>query len=240
MWFTLKCNRADIASELIEKCLCSPQQNQEQEQLDVSVKNKLMEFILLKERDELLELFLINDFSMHQFLVAEKLKMLYNKSADDNPEVKKQIQKYTDLEEEKEEISLNHIDQFIKVFMRNHEAYSYEKGNCQDLNLCDLENRNYYEHSKSFADPHLELFIWAVLCNKPTLVDFFLKKTRQPLLCLIFAAAYHKKRFPLSDRQTSYVMQDKANLIMDIAYENDGDIALALLGLGEHLLRILL
>ena len=49
------------------------------------------------------------------------------------------------------------------------------------------------------------------------------------MLSLLFAAAYHKKRFPMSDRQTSYIMQEKANLIMEIAYENDGDIALALL-----------
>ena len=224
MWFTLRSNRADIASELIE--------NNIENQLDTSFKNELMEFIILKERVELLELFLINDFSLHQFLDAEMLKKLYNKSAKAHPEVRQQIQKFTDLEEdEKKEISLEHIDQFIKVFMRNHnhEEYSDEKGKDYETKL-RIKFHADYEHSESFDDPHFELFIWAVLCNKPTLVDFFLTKTRQPLLSLLFAAAYHKKkRLSLSDRQTSYLMQDKANLIMDIAFENDSDIALSLL-----------
>ena len=218
MKFTLKCDRADIASELFADCLCCHQENQ----MDAAFKAELMESILLKERTELLELFLINDFSLHEFLenkedmTGSRLKDLYNKSAKDHPDMKHQIQKYTDLAEEDEEITLEHIDQFIKVFMRNHNSTSEEKG-------------NYYEHTASFEDPHFELFIWAVLSNKPTLVDFFLTKTRQPLLSLLFAAAYHKKRFSMSDRQTSYLMQEKANLIMEIAFENDADIALALL-----------
>ena len=115
--------------------------------------------------------------------------------------------------------------------MRNHihKEYSDEKGNDYE-NKLSINFHDDYDHSEFFDDPHFELFIWAVLCNKPTLVDFFLTKTRQPLLSLLFAAAYHKKRkFFLSDRQTCLVMQDKANLIMDIAFENDKNIALSLL-----------
>ena len=216
MKFSLNCDRADIASELFANCLCCHQENT----MDAAFKAELMQSILLKERTEMLELFLINDFSLHEFLEQKengngsRLKTLYNESAKNHPEMKHQFQKYTDLAEEKEEITLKHIDQFIKVFMRNHNSE---------------ENRDYYEHTESFEDPHFELFIWAVLSNKPTLVDFFLTKTRQPLLSLLFAAAYHKRRFSMSDRQTSYIMQEKANLIMEIAFENDGDIALALL-----------
>ena len=96
------------------------------------------------------------------------------------------------------------------------------------------EQGNYYDDkTKSFEDPHFEIFIWAVLFNKQKLVEFFLTQSRQPLLSLLLLAAYHKKRFSMSDGQMHSIsrkkMQEKANSIMEIAYKNDRDISLALL-----------
>ena len=87
-----------------------------------------------------------------------------------------------------------------------------------------MENQNQVED-----DPEFELFIWAILSDKPQLAEFFLTKTKYPLLSLLFAAAYHKKGFTMSNISNCYLLQEKANDIMEIAYENDADISLALL-----------
>ena len=218
MWFTLRFDRADIARELIAECLRCQHENP----MDASFKAELMESILLDERTELLKLFLNNDFSFHEFLNVSRLEKLYKQSAKHHPEIRQQIQKHTELEEKGGEISLKHINQFIKVFMGNHSSSFGEKGNYYD------------ENTESFEDPHFEIFIWAVLSNKQKLVEFFLdnlSESRQPLLSFLLLAAYHKKRFSMSmsDRPMSYLMQEKANSIMEIAYNNDRDISLALL-----------
>ena len=44
-----------------------------------------------------------------------------------------------------------------------------------------------------FQDPYTELFIWAILTNKPMLVDFFWQRTDQPLLNALIAASIYSK-----------------------------------------------
>ena len=232
MWFTLRCNRADIANELLSNNVCHF------DKLKATEKKELMINILKLERVEFLELFVDNDYSFNEFLDVPVLKELYNTSAADHPEIKKLFQKHTDLTEG-ETICLEHVHQFIKVFMWDHRFKPYENDKSGSGSvwfgkfesgldhLFDPENQK--EIEEKIDDPDFELFIWAVLSNKPELAEFFLTRTKQPLLSLLFAAAYHKRRFSTSNRSNSYMLQDKANDIMEIAFEHDADIALALL-----------
>ena len=74
MWFSLRCNRADIANELISN------ENEGQfNQLSARDKNNFMSVILQMERVKFLELFLDNEFAVHEYLDVKMLKDLYNR-----------------------------------------------------------------------------------------------------------------------------------------------------------------
>ena len=268
MWFTLSCNRIDIAKELLSNESLLNKLDKTNNQFSFSAQDpatrELMNKILRFERVDFLELFLDNDFSLHKYLDASVLKELYNQSVVDHPEMKNLLLKHTLLEEKEDEkicVSLEHIHQFIKVFMWDH-SFHYKNENNESSNQnplmfwgslktdnlfsFDMENQNQIEEKIEIKDPDFELFIWAILSDKPQLAEFFLTKTKDPLLSLLFAAAFHKKKFTMSNRSNCYLLQEKANYIMEIAYENDADISLALLDKeyprfgGETLKRIAL
>ena len=67
MWFTLRCNRADIAKELLSNA-------SHFNTLENEDKNELMTKILHLERVEFLELFLDNEFSLYKYLNVSVLK----------------------------------------------------------------------------------------------------------------------------------------------------------------------
>ena len=221
VWFTLRCDRAGIAKELLPN-------ESHFNKLKIEDKKELMTKILHLERVEFLELFLDNEFSLHKYLNVSVLKELYSRSVEKHPEMKKLLLKHTLYKDkENEEIYPEHIHQFINVFIYENDTMKSSTSKItDDLNLLEMgmENQNQVED-----DPEFELFIWAILSDKPQLAEFFLTKTKYPLLSLLFAAAYHKKGFTMSNISNCYLLQEKANDIMEIAYENDADISLALL-----------
>ena len=93
MWFTLSCDRADIAKELLSN-------ESNFNRLENTDKEKLMNDILHFERVEFLKIFLDNDFSLHKYLDDKSvLRELYRKSVDDHPEMRKLLLKHTLLKE---------------------------------------------------------------------------------------------------------------------------------------------
>ena len=47
--------------------------------------------------------------------------------------------------------------------------------------------------SRTFEEPYVELFLWAVICNKPGLITFFWKRCAQPILMAVIAALIYAK-----------------------------------------------
>jgi hypothetical protein len=92
---------------------------------------------------------------------------------------------------------------------------------------------------KTFDEPYVELFLWAILCKRPNLIDFFWERTSQPILMAIVAAviysklswyyAAQNKNAGKSQQQRKRSFQDRANDLMAIAFASDAEKALSLL-----------
>ena len=44
--------------------------------------------------------------------------------------------------------------------------------------------------SRTFEEPYVELFLWAVICNKPGLIQFFWRRCAQPILMAVIGKLY--------------------------------------------------
>ncbi len=76
--------------------------------------------------------------------------------------------------------------------------------------------------NKTFEEPYLELFFWAILTGKLALIDFFWARVNAPLLAAILAGSIYSKLFNFyKSRTTSLkvlkkqkdVFQDRANKV---------------------------
>ena len=92
-------------------------------------------------------------------------------------------------------------------------------------------------HEKLFEEPYVELFIWAILTNKQTLIDFCWVRCGQPILMAVVAAAIYSKLAHYYRGQKDYKnlqdskfkFQEKANKLIELAFEVDQGKAFSLL-----------
>ena len=88
-----------------------------------------------------------------------------------------------------------------------------------------------------FEEPYVELFIWAILTKRKTLIDFCWIRSGQPILMAIIASAIYSKLGWFYRSQKDYkalqgskqTFQEKANKLIELAYEVDPGKAFSLL-----------
>ena len=76
-----------------------------------------------------------------------------------------------------DKIYLSHIHQLFIAIFKDHQYEAYQEH-------VDETSPNKYN---TFEEPYLELFLWAVLTNKWSLVDHFWPRLQTPLLGAIIA-----------------------------------------------------
>ena len=101
-----------------------------------------------------------------------------------------------------------------------------------------LENYAYVLEVLFPQEPYVELFIWSILTNKAELIDFCWERCGQPILMAIVAAAIYSKlayfyktqgkRIEVIQKRKT-VFQDRANKLLETAYESDQSKAFSLL-----------
>ena len=82
-----------------------------------------------------------------------------------------------------DKIYLSHIHQLFVAIFKDHQYEAYQEH-------VDETSPNKYN---TFEEPYLELFLWAVLTNKWSLVDYFWPRLQTPLLGAIIAGSICSK-----------------------------------------------
>ena len=218
MMMSMMWNRPDIAEEMIFN-----DPNRDFKWSDRPF-DEVMTQALLRDNVKFIEMLFLNGFSLKWFLTATKLRELYNKAANEFPELKDQLEKY--IGHDRGKIFLNHIHNYLTVIMKNHKHPFYE------------EDRLLSEHrDKTFEDPNFEMFLWSILTNRSDLAEFFWSQSDHPVLATIFASTLYGflNHFMYKNRSTSQRIHDlkqyyleKANNIMELAYKKDRDKAIEL------------
>ena len=219
MYLSMVWNRVDIAEEKVFK-----NRNVSFHDNDLY---EVMAHSLMMDRLSFVELLVMNGFCMHAFLDVKRLRDLYNNAVIQHPHLLVQINKNVGP---CSFIHLNTIHKLLIFFMKSHSNTLYEAD--VPSNTPKVMNEN---NSKLFDYPFFELFIWAVLCNKPNLRGYFWEKSGCPLVAALFASTFYgvlSEMYKLSDTEEVKNLRTeflhKANSVMQIAYENDLSKALAL------------
>ena len=84
------------------------------------------------------------------------------------------------------DIYLRHIHKLLTMLMKDHEHECYKSHAFKTNNVSNIVYQK-------FEDPYQELFIWAILTGKVSMVDFFWKKVQTPLISTIIAASIYSK-----------------------------------------------
>lgn len=83
------------------------------------------------------------------------------------------------------EIYLRQIHKLLVTLIKDHHHayYQFHSHKPTEKNVGD----------KTFDEPYLELFLWAIMTGKLALVDFFWKRLQAPLIAAIIAASIYTK-----------------------------------------------
>merc|ERR1719270_1317117 len=223
MYLAMVWNWVDIAEE---KIFSNRELVWKEGELDM-----VMTKALLMEREAFIELLILNGFSMHKFLSVKKLRDLYNEAAERHTHLLEQINKFVGP---CTYIYLRAIHKYLLYVMKRHCHKLYQDDRPMEK---IIEKENDSRSNETFEEPFFELFIWAVLCNKAGLTEFFWVRSGSPLVAALFAASvygvlakmYELKggaQRALTDLKYAYV--SKANSIMELAMTKDKDKAVSL------------
>ena len=221
MYLSMIWNRVDIAEEKIFK-----NRSFTLKETDLY---EVMNHSLILDRLDFVELLIMNGFSMYKFLTVKRLRELYNDGVVRHPHLLVQIKRRVGP---CDYIYLNTIHKLLTFFMKTHTYSLYEmdkpptKEAIQDV----IENS-----LKKFDHPFFELFIWAVLCNRGSLREYFWSKSGSPLVASLFASTFYGvliQLYKLSDTKEIRCLKEsymnKANSMMEIAYAKDLEKSLSL------------
>merc|ERR1711884_651103 len=229
MMMTLMWNRPDIAEEMIFN-----DSNREFRWRDRPF-DEVMSQALLRDRVGFVEMLILNGFSFQWFLTVSKLRELYNEAANIFPELMDQLESHIGHDGSK--IYLSHIHKYLTIIMKRHRhtLYEYDRSPSDVISDGHISNSSF---TKTFEDPHFEMFIWCVLTNRSNLVEFFWSRTEHPVVAAMFASTlygflHHDSMY--RNRSTSQRLHDQkqyyldtANNIMELAYKKDRDKAIEL------------
>ena len=229
MMMTLMWNRPDIAENMIFN-----DSNREFRWRDRPF-DEVMSQALLRDGVGFVEMLILNGFSFQWFLTVSKLRELYNEAANIFPELMDQLESHIGHDGSK--IYLSHIHKYLTIIMKRHRHTLYECDRSPSDIISDglIANSSF---TKTFEDPHFEMFIWCVLTNRSNLVEFFWSRTEHPVVAAMFASTlygflHHDSMY--RNRSTSQRLHDQkqyyldtANNIMELAYKKDRDKAIEL------------
>jgi hypothetical protein len=120
---------------------------------------------------------------MTDFLTVEYLRELYNSAVLDWPQLMEQIEKFVGPTSY---IYLRTIHKYLLFVMKKHRNSLYELDVHPTKQLQEEVNEN---SKKTFEQPFFELFIWANLCNKPSLLEYFWERSGSPLVACLLAGS---------------------------------------------------
>ena len=144
---------------------------------------------LLMERKGFVELLILNGFSMSDFLTVRSLRELYNQGLQSWPHLLEQVRRMVGP---RNSLHLRDVHKVLKYVLKTHRHPLYEHDVLPGWQRTTKIQKELAKNgAKAFEDPYFELFIWAVLMNKPLLRDFFWTKCGSPLVCCILAGAVY-------------------------------------------------
>ena len=216
LYLALVWNRLDIAEE---KIFSSRAFEMKQEPI-----TELMLKALLMDRKNFVEALVVNGFSMQKFLTVSMLRELYDGAAKDWSHLLDQIERFVNISSS--QIYLRTIHKYILFVWKKHKCEAYEMDVPPSKRIKDDVLKN---SKKTFDQPFFELFIWAVLCKKPELLDYFWERSGNPVLAALFASSvYYKlvKNFKLEYdneilNQFTETWLKRANDILEVGFSKD-------------------
>ena len=216
LYLALVWNRLDIAEEKIFS-----NRNFEMRQDSVS---ELMLKALLMDRKNFVEALVVNGFSMQKFLTVGMLRELYEGAAKEWPHLLDQIERFVNISST--QIYLRTIHKYILFVWKKHKCDAYEMDVPPSKSIKDQVLRN---SKKTFEQPFLELFIWAVLTNKSELIEYFWQRSGSPVLAALFASSVYYKlleNFKLEYKNDTLIeLKDnwlqRANDLLEVGFSKD-------------------
>ena len=73
--------------------------------------------------------------------------------------------------------------------------------------------------SKTFEEPYMELYPWAVFTGKMELVEFFWLKVREPLVSAVIAAAIYSKLADFYKKSRNLDSNDKVTYEKNVEFQ---------------------
>ena len=218
LYLALVWNRLDIAEERIF--------SNRTFEMKQDLLSELMLKALLMDRKNFVEALVVNGFSMQKFLTVENLRELYEGASKEWPHLLDQISRFVNININNSQIYLRTIHKYILFVWKKHKCEAYEMDVPPSKRIKDEVLKN---SKKTFDQPFLELFIWAVLTKKPELLEYFWQRSGSPVLAALFASSVYYKlvqNFKLEydneilNNSKEYWLK-KANDILEVGFSKD-------------------
>lgn len=153
-----------------------------------------MHVALLDNKPDFVELFFHEGVNLSHFLTLQELKLLY-KGIPENTVIHYVFDSYTQLERPDILVDMYVVGQVIEDLMGDRYKSRYKTDVCYQKSLTLRKSSDHQpllldniDDDDSITTPHMDLFMWAVLCNRRELARLLWQWTPNSIACALMAS----------------------------------------------------